>query len=322
MEPLQIHTVKCEAVDSATAGTSPSPEVSANMLGECEAVDSAMAGDSPTPEVSANILGECETKDTYIVKYEAENSTIPGTATSPMTSNTSVECDAANSNTACSPLSLGVSASAEVERITRLDVFDALVNRSRQIKKNGRPFDLSVRERNEIVICLLGNKIKPWLQLDTESKTNLRRSITRFLRKCENKYQKSKRYRHIFLKKNQDWLNGSFLNDVPKEARVDFKQHVGFINQPCHTCGEISQGQGRPYTPAEALHLINNAKLNSDSYKHLREDFISRGIYIFPPYNEVMEEKKKLYIDEDSSENDFDTASVKMEFKVEDESFI
>lgn len=57
-----------------------------------------------------------------------------------------------------------------------------------------------------------------------------------------------------------------------------------------------------PFTPAEALAVIVNTNLTKESYVYLRKEHKKRNCNIYPSYNIVLEEKKKCYPNNITSE--------------------
>ncbi|KAJ2954376.1 hypothetical protein O0L34_g2639 [Tuta absoluta] len=175
MESFKTYAATCEAADNAAAGTFPSPEVAAIVLGECDAADSAAAGTFPSPEVTASILGECDAAD----------SAAAGTFPSPeVTYLRSPRGEYAPIQIRTDQESSTVDHLAS-HLVTRLDAYNKFVAKSRQLYRNGRPKDLSTSERTDVVFALFGNTLKPCDSIATEEKKRLNSALARFIERSE-----------------------------------------------------------------------------------------------------------------------------------------
>ncbi|KAH9641340.1 hypothetical protein HF086_016334 [Spodoptera exigua] len=101
--------------------------------------------------------------------------------------------------------------------LTKLEIYNVLVEKAKQFGSKQRPGDLESNDRTMVILNALYPTGIPD-NLDVHNK-NLKDSISKFINNCEKLYNNSKRNFKRFTKKNEKWLSTIF--DIPIPTKIE-----------------------------------------------------------------------------------------------------
>lgn len=117
---------------------------------------------------------------------------------------------------------------------------------------------------------------------------------------------KKRRMNEIRQTKSVEEIEGAYMNIVRENSKID-AEIIAHLQSASPNCKElilqIIRGEFRPikkYTADEALALMVDLRLTTSQYEHLHSHAKHKNADIYPPYNHIVDAKKRCYPPSDS----------------------
>ncbi|KAF9408910.1 hypothetical protein HW555_011553 [Spodoptera exigua] len=205
--------------------------------------------------------------------------------------------------------------------LTKLEIYNVLVEKAKQFGSKQRPGDLESNDRTMVILNALyptepvpgpsheipstTNNTIPGTSNNSPSASNEMnsRQMLRIRKSLEESLQDQPRSKIIKMMSKivTDEIHGEKLvKSSAQELEFVINECLKSPTRPKKIASSMkAKVEAKPYTPEEALSLVIDRKLTVEDYSIIQKDLKERGFPAYPPYFKLKIAKQMCYPDED-----------------------